>query len=146
MDAKKNSPEVLYVLEDQVGFLLRRATQRNTSIFSRKMEEFGLTPRQFALLVKIRDEGQVSQNRAGRLTFMDRATVQGVVRRLTERGLIESHPDQKDRRRNLLRLSAEGQKLIALAIQRGLEVSKENLDGLSAQEVRTLVALLRRIG
>ena len=62
-----------YVLEDQIGYLLRRAHQRASAIFQEIMTE-GLTPPQFAALVKIRDFGTVSQNRLGRSVAMDPAT------------------------------------------------------------------------
>ena len=41
-----------YVLDDQVGFLLRVAMQRHTSIFTTRMIE-GLTQTQFAALAKL---------------------------------------------------------------------------------------------
>ena len=78
-----------YVLEDQVGHLLRRAHQRHTSIFQAHIGDSQLTPLQFAALVKLSDLGEVSQNRLGRLTAMDAATMQGVIRRLFARRLIE---------------------------------------------------------
>ena len=63
-----------YRLEDQVGFLLRRANQRHTAIFAEGMP-YGLTPPPFAALVKLGDEQGCSQNRLGRLTAMDVATI-----------------------------------------------------------------------
>src|SRR6185312_15846978 len=68
-----------YVLEEQIGFVLRRAHQRHVAIFAESMAELGLTPTQFSALAKIRDEGPVSQNRLGRLTSMDPANILGVV-------------------------------------------------------------------
>ena len=62
-----------YVLEDQIGHMLRRAHQRASAIFQEIMTE-RLTPPQFAALVKIRDFGTVSQNRLGRSVAMDPAT------------------------------------------------------------------------
>ena len=45
-------PEAGYVLDEQVGFLMRVAMQRHTSIFSSRMIE-GLTQTQFAALAKL---------------------------------------------------------------------------------------------
>ena len=82
-----------YVLEDQVGFLLRCAHQRATEIFNAVMGRFAVTPTQFAALAKLDDLGSVSQNQLGRLTRMDPATVSGVVGRLIARGFVRQSPD-----------------------------------------------------
>src|SRR5437868_4425397 len=92
----------VYSVEEQIGFVLRRAHQRATSIFQRLMGSYDITPLQFAALVKIRDEGKVSQNRLGRLACMDPATVMGVVGRLRARGLVRVLADANDKRRTLL--------------------------------------------
>ncbi len=48
-----------YILEEQVGHLLRRAHQRHAAIFQEVMSASQLTPLQFAALVKLRDVGEV---------------------------------------------------------------------------------------
>ena len=83
--AEPTEGEAGYVLEDQVGHLLRRAHQRHAAIFLENIGAGQLTPLQFAALVKLRDIGEVSQNHLGRLTAMDAATMQGVIRRLLAR-------------------------------------------------------------
>src|SRR5215831_6087288 len=76
-----------YVLEDQIGFVLRRAHQHATEIFNNVMNGFELTPRQFAALSKLHDLGPTSQNQLGRLVAMDPATMFGVASRLAKRSL-----------------------------------------------------------
>lgn len=142
---KESNPSSSYVLEDQVGFLLRQANQRHAAIFSDRMGDLGLTPRQFAALVKMRDENEVSQNRLGRLTAMDRATIQGVVRRLRERGLVVERPDPDDRRRSLWRLSPAGETLLAKALVLAVQITRETLAPLSERERGTLIALLTKV-
>ena len=46
-----------YVLEEQVGFLMRVATQRHSAIFTSDMVD-GLTPPQFAALAKLLEVGR----------------------------------------------------------------------------------------
>ena len=55
-----------YLLDDQIGYLMRLATQRHTSIFQDKMSE-GLTPTQFSVVVRLAEVGPSSQNQLGRL-------------------------------------------------------------------------------
>lgn len=75
-----------YVLDEQIGFLLRVAMQRHTSIFTGRMVE-GLTQTQFAALAKLYEVGPCSQNQLGRLIYLDAATIKGVVDRLGRAGL-----------------------------------------------------------
>lgn len=134
-----------YILEEQVGFLLRRAQQRHTAIFAARIGKHQLTPTQFATLAKIHDEDTVSQNKLGRLTAMDPATMQGVIARLLDRGLIARAPDPKDRRRALLRLTAEGRAAFAEAAPNGKVISRETLAPLDARERVAFLRLLAKL-
>ena len=133
-----------YVLEDQIGFLLRRAHQRASAIFQEIITE-GLTPPQFAALVKIRDFGTVSQNRLGRSVAMDPATSQGVTQRLLAKDLIKRKDDPEDRRRTLLSLTPEGESVVERLIPLGQQVTAETLDPLTPEEQEKFLALLARI-
>ena len=134
-----------YVLEDQIGHQLRRAHQRASAIFMARFAALQLTPTQYAALIKIRDEGEVSQNRLGRLTAMDPATMKGVIERLERRGLIASKADPADRRRTLWRLTGEGRALIGRALTAGVATTAETLAPLSPKEQKAFLALLARL-
>ena len=134
-----------YNPEDQVGHLMRRANQRHAAIFFEGLNDKQLTAMQFAVLVKISDEEEVSQNRLGRLAAMDPATVQGVVRRLKERALIDARPDPDDRRRSLWRLSKAGKSLVIAAIPIAEQITERTLGPLSKSERNTFLALLRKL-
>ena len=134
-----------YNLEDQVGHLMRRANQRHAAIFFEGLNDQQLTAMQFAVLVKISDEEEVSQNRLGRLAAMDPATVQGVVRRLKERALIDARPDPDDRRRSLWRLSKAGKSLVIATIPIAEQITERTLGPLSKSERSTFIALLQKL-
>ena len=137
--------EPAYMLEDQVGHLLRRAHQRHAAIFQEMIGDAQLTPLQFAALAKLDDLGEVSQNELGRRTAMDAATMQGVIKRLLARGLIDRKPDPEDRRRVVLSLTADGRALIAAAKPNGHAITDETLAGLSDAERRSFLSLLKRL-
>ena len=133
-----------YVLDEQIGFMLRQAYQLNSLHFA---ERFGgdLTPTQWASIAKLCEVGSCSQNHLGRLTAMDAATFKGVVDRLTRRGLIESRPSSTDRRRVLITLTAAGKKVYEQGISRALSVSDDTLRGLKPRERTSLLRLLKRM-
>ena len=134
-----------YVLEEQAGHLLRRAHQRHTSIFQTIIADDQLTPLQFAALMKLADVGEPSQNLLGRLTAMDAATMQGVIKRLLARGLIDRRPDPGDRRRLLLTLSGSGRKLASDLSVQGSKITDMTLEPLSLSERKHFIQLLRRL-
>ena len=134
-----------YRLEQQIGHILRRAHQRASAIFKTQFAAHELTPTQFAALVKIADQGEVSQNLLGRLTAMDPATMKGVLGRLHGRRLIASKADAADRRRTLWSLTATGKKLLGGAIEAGLATSNQTLAPLDGKEQKILHRLLSRL-
>ena len=142
--AATNAPRP-YRIEEQVGYLLRRAHQRASSIFQTTIGDPNITPTQYSSMVKLHEYTELSQNLLGRLVGMDKATMQGVVRRLRDRGLVDSRPDPGDARRTLLSLTLDGQKLVAKLLMNGTAVSRETLKPLTGPEQRHLLELLSRI-
>lgn len=138
------SQEQQYVLDDQIGYLLRLANQRHSVIFQNNTID-QLTPMQFAALVRISDSEECSQNHLGRLAGMDVATIKGVVDRLQQKGLIRSRPDPEDKRRLLLSLSDQGQVLVGDMKKAGKKITAETLQPLTSQEQKTLLKILRKI-
>ncbi len=134
-----------YALEDQIGYVLRKAHQRATAEFLARFGEPELTPTQWAALVKLREAGGASQNQLGRMTAMDPATIQGVVRRLEERQLIERASDPEDRRRSMLKLTPSGEALVDRLRADAHAVSRAILEPLSGDERQTLLRLLGAI-
>jgi DNA-binding MarR family transcriptional regulator len=134
-----------YNLDEQVGFLMRRAQQRHLAIFQRIMGEEGPTPTQFAALVKLSTGEEISQNLLGRMTAMDPATIKGVIARLAERGLVERLPDRQDQRRLLVRLSAAGREAVPMLIEKARAITAATLSPLSREEAERLLALLARL-
>ena len=138
--ARRNAkPRPAYILEEQIGFILRQVWQRHATIFAREMGT-NLTPTQWAA-----ETGPCSQNQLGRLTAMDVATIKGVIDRLTARGLTETSPDPEDGRRLLVSLTRAGQQLVEKAVPNALAITKETLAPLDAKERETLIALLSKL-
>ena len=134
-----------YRIEDQIGYLLRRAHQRASAIFQTSIGDPNITPTQYSSMVKLHEYTELSQNLLGRLVGMDKATMQGVVRRLKDRGLVDSRPDPGDARRTLLSLTLDGQRVVAKLVLNGPAVSRETLKPLTPPEQRQLIELLSKL-
>src|SRR6201988_5346531 len=122
-----------YILDEQIGFILRQVWQRHSAIFARDIGT-NLTPTQWAALSKLCETGPCSQNQLGRLTSMDVATIKGVIDRLTARGLTETSPDPDDGRRLMVSLTRAGQQMADKAAPNALVISRETLAPLDAKE------------
>ncbi|ODT06602.1 MAG: MarR family transcriptional regulator [Mesorhizobium sp. SCN 65-20] len=132
-----------YRLQDQIGFILRKAHQRHVAIFASHIAD--LTPPQFAALAKLRDVGETSQNQLGALIAMDAATVKGVIDRLAARGLVRLGKHEVDKRRLLVGLTEEGQRTVEQLVPLARTITEETLAPLSAREAATLLQLLAKI-
>jgi MarR family transcriptional regulator, lower aerobic nicotinate degradation pathway regulator len=132
-----------YRLDDQIGYVLRRVTQRHLAIFAAAIPE--VTTTQFAVMARLVEAGPVSQNQLGRAAAMDAATIKGVVDRLARLGLVTTAADPADRRRLTVALTPAGTALYADRVQTALKVSDETLAPLSEAERRALMALLVRL-
>lgn len=134
-----------FVLDEQVSHLLRRAHQRASALFLTVLTEAQLTPTQFFAMARLHEMGKLSQNRLGRLAAMDPATIQGVIRRLHERGFIERLADPTDRRRMVLSLSSLGQETVMRLVKDANRIGEEILAPLSADEQGLFLGLLKRL-
>lgn len=134
-----------YVLTDQVGHLLRRAHQRHTALFQEMIGAAQLTPTQFAALVRIREQGELSQNELGRMAAMDPATTQGVVHRLEQRGFVRRRSDPDDKRLSLLSLTAAGDALALSAIEVAHTITDATLAPLTPGERAIFLTLLKKL-
>jgi DNA-binding MarR family transcriptional regulator len=133
-----------YVLDDQIGFQLRIAMQRHTSIFMSQMTG-DLTQTQFAALAKLLEVGPCSQNHLGRLIYLDASTIKGVVDRLQLRGLVATCDDPNDRRRRAVTLTDKGRRTTQSAIEIAAKITRDTLAPLTSEEQRAVLKLLRKL-
>lgn len=142
--SKKAETGASYSLDEQIGFILRKVSQRHTAIFT---AAFGsdLTAPQWATLSKLHEIGPTSQNQLGRLVALDAATIKGVVDRLSARGLTETSPDPDDARRVVVALTQAGRAEAEKGFATAQRITEETLAPLSPAERSQLIALLKAL-
>ncbi|MEA2919636.1 MAG: MarR family transcriptional regulator, lower aerobic nicotinate degradation pathway regulator [Bradyrhizobium sp.] len=137
--------EPAYRLEDQVGFLLRRAYQRASSNLVERIGPYDLTAPQFATLARLYERGTLSQNLLGRLVAMEPANIRDVVLRLKKRRLIMTRRAPEDGRLILVSLTPAGLSLVEKLLPIEIECTSRTLAALNANEKRLLYDLLGRL-
>jgi DNA-binding MarR family transcriptional regulator len=131
-------------LPDHTGFLVRRAQQVHLAVWAEEVGT-GLTNIQFGVLNVLRSTGGASQRELCDALGLDRSTVAGLVARLEGRGLVKRGRSSADRRRNVVRLTADGVAEHERLLPRATRVDEVLTRHLTHEEGVTLRRLLQRV-
>ena len=85
-------------LPDCTIFLLAKAYQKAHGRFKEMLKPYGLTNLQHLVLEGLWHETGQTAAELGKMLVMDKATLSGVLDRMSEAGWIEKRPDPDDRR------------------------------------------------
>jgi DNA-binding MarR family transcriptional regulator len=132
--------------ETLLGYDLRRAQLAAFADFTAKMSALDVTTGQLGALGLVQLNPGVTQTVLGEALGIKRASVVPLLDRLERRGLLVRKTPRSDRRSNALYLTPAGERLLAEIRPRLAEHERSIAAGLSAEELRALHGLLRRIG
>ncbi len=93
----------------------QRAARTLARRFDEALRPVGLTNGQFSLMMSLNRPAAPGMAAIADLLAMDRTTLTAAVKPLERRGLVKVEVDPEDRRGRQLRLTAQGQKLLAEA-------------------------------
>lgn len=129
------------------GHLIRRLHQISASVFADRMRTAGvdLTSPQYAALSLLADHPRIDQATLAGSIAHDRATMGGVIDRLGAKGLVERHPNPRDRRSKLLTLTPAGAALLARLRPVVAEMQDAILPGLTEAERKEFIRLAARV-
>ena len=105
----------LDVLNQHLGYFLRRAQVWVFQDFIKTLSEIDLRPAQYSVLVVIGANPGLSQAELADRLAIERARLVHMLDHLQKRGLTERLPSPTDRRSHALQLTREGQKLLKRA-------------------------------
>jgi len=132
---------------DIVGHLSGLLHLRATQIAVEEMKPLDLTPKQFVALDFITKNPTLSQKEIAHYIGTTAPMMVHVLDSLAKRGLVERVRSEVDRRKQHIRLTADGMALLDEIKRRALEADRILLEeaGISAEEKQTLLQLLRRL-
>ncbi len=128
------------------GHLIRRLHQQSTQVFQAQTQAAGfeLTSVQFAALDAIAHQPDVDQASLAATIGFDRATIGGVIDRLESKGFVQRSVSAHDRRARQLRLTPDGERLLA-AVRPAVEALQADiLAPLTRAERTAFLALARK--
>jgi DNA-binding MarR family transcriptional regulator len=132
-------------LRESTGFLLKRLGFRIKERSYAAFEPTGFTPFHHAVLSLLDEGARKTQGEIADALGYDRSQLVGILDDLQDRGLVERERDKADRRRHLVRLTADGKRSLGelRALVKGYE--KDFFAPLSTEERRTLHELLAKL-
>ncbi|NEX62244.1 MarR family winged helix-turn-helix transcriptional regulator [Noviherbaspirillum galbum] len=132
------------VLDELVGYAVRRAQLSIYEDFAASLGEEDITPQRFSSLVIIENNPGISQTRLSEVMGIARSGVVSIIDRFEAQGLVERQ-DAGDRRSYQLRLTREGQKQLR-RVKKMVKEHDERISGaLTPDERVQLCRLLRQL-
>lgn len=133
------------VLEELLGYALRRAQLKVFQHFNEAMREHDIRPAQFSALVLIEGYPGVTQSSLAQALNIDPPRVVSLINNLEERGLAMRVRCKKDRRSHGIFLTKQGEALVDRLKEISLHSDKTATQALSEVERRQLLQLLHKI-
>jgi MarR family transcriptional regulator, lower aerobic nicotinate degradation pathway regulator len=127
------------------GYLIRRAHQTSMALFAQELGDYEVTALQFAIMQALVDEPGADQITVAQRVALDAATSGSVIMRLEDRGWLRREPSPTDRRRKLLWLTEQGEKMAMEMKKPAKSVQQRLLAALSEDERVQFVIMLKRI-
>jgi DNA-binding MarR family transcriptional regulator len=132
-------------LNDIVGFHIRLAHGAVYRHFTETFSDLDLTQKQVSVLWLVDDNPGISQIDLGGELQMDRATTMTIVNRLQERAFLRRERSETDGRKQALYLTDAGRAALGQAKQCIRQDEQWLKQRFTADELKNLVELLRRI-
>ncbi|HYW29549.1 MAG TPA: MarR family transcriptional regulator [Gaiellales bacterium] len=126
-------------------FLLKRLGMAAKSETMEAYEGTGLHPYHHAILALLEEGTTETQGAIGEALGYDKGQLVGMLDELEEAGLIERKRDPADRRRHVVRMTAEGRSALGRLRRLSARIESEFLAPLSEAERAQLHALLLRL-
>src|SRR5262245_25403234 len=133
------------ILDQLLGYQIRRAQTRLFAHFGERLEHLNVTPGQLGLLVLISANPGINQVALARAVGIERATLGEFIDRFEREKLVERRGLIGDRRSYALHLTRRGQEFLDGAIPEVMAHETEFTDHLTAAERATLLKLLTKM-
>jgi len=124
---------------------LLRATENLQGTLNRQLESFELTMGQFHVLEALLLSGSMTQKALCEKILCSAGNMAFLMRKLTERGLVERKANERDERSRRVELTREGREVIIAVYPRHANVVRALMATLKVREQETLERLCRKV-
>ena len=134
-------------LQDVIFYSLESATKAYRRFAQARLSAAGIdiTIDQWLVLKTIHESADITLQQVGAAVFKDFASVTRIVQLLERKGLLRRKPHPNDGRRSELVLTSAGESVIRTVEPIAQANRRQALEGIDAEEVARLRAVLKRI-
>ena len=134
------------ILEDFLPYRLSILSNTvSNTIATAHNKRFGLSIPEWRVIAVLGRFPGLSAVEVAERTLMDKVAVSRAVTKLINSGRVDHQIADADRRRSILRLSAEGRQVHDEIAPLALKFEEDLLHGLSEDEIRTLSVIMERL-
>jgi len=133
------------ILDDLVGFHLRRAQSVVFDHFMDTVKQEKVSPGQFGVLTLIAENPDLNQSGLASALGIERSTMVAVINVLERRNLVKRQESTADRRSYVLSLSKQGKEVLGSVKTKVRQHEKQITATLEGSEKQTLLDLLKKI-
>jgi DNA-binding MarR family transcriptional regulator len=134
-----------FVIEDSLGYLVNRVARLMAHELAERIRPAGVPIGQWAVLLFLWARDGVTQAELSRGVAIEPPTVVRTIDRMVRDGLVTRAFDPDDRRLSRIYLTERGRSLRDELVPLAAAVNEEILNGLTANESRTLRRLLTKL-
>jgi len=106
---------------------------------------FDLTPEQWGVMTRLRDNEGMNQNQLAERTFKDRHNINRILNLLEKHGYIKRRPDKSDKRAHRIFLTKSGRMIQEKLTPIVLNHLHQRFKDLSPKDIETLHRILKHI-
>jgi Transcriptional regulators len=132
-------------LDHSIGFLLGTTYRKLTNFFAGRIKEFGLTPEQWAVLFRVREEDGLIQKELAERAGKDKPTTTRILDSLEAKGFITKRASEHDRRSFQVYITVLGRETADAIEPIEYSTIAEIAQVLSAAEYEQMTNLLKRL-
>jgi DNA-binding MarR family transcriptional regulator len=142
-EADVSRPQVTRNAEPMLMYLVKQVELAIRSRLDDLLRPDALTALQYTALTALEHHPDISSAQLARNSFVTAQTMADMITALEERGLVERHRDQADRRRLAVVLTPAGQELLDRYRDQMTAIESRMLDGLTKPQTAALRRSLR---
>jgi DNA-binding MarR family transcriptional regulator len=133
------------ILEDLLGYNMRRAYLCIIAHFQEKMASYQLRPAEFSLLAVLGANSGTTPKQLAQALDIAPPNLVMLIDRMEKRGLVGRETNPNDRRSHALNLTESGRDLLGRAEKTAAKMELDGTTGLTALERSQLMDLLKKI-
>ncbi|HLG89043.1 MAG TPA: MarR family winged helix-turn-helix transcriptional regulator [Alphaproteobacteria bacterium] len=133
--------------DNVIGFVVSQAGYQLAKALETTILEVGsdLRPREFAILNRLHQYGELTQTQLAELTYKDKPAMTRMLDRLIERKLVKKAMAVDDRRSFLVSLTPRGEAIRNAIVPRIVSVLETACTGISRKDLAITVVTLKKI-